>query len=81
MHDIYLWFVGTFIFFSKHWPMVLVLFLSVFITFILPIIILLKILKADSKNCKMKREEHAKEMELKQAQIDYYNKYLKEDTE
>lgn len=37
------------------------------------------LLERDKKNCEMRRQEHEKEMELKQAQIDYYNSHFGKD--
>ena len=73
MHYIYLFLVATLEFFSNHFPIVLLL-----LVFILPFFILLKILKSDKKKCELKRLEHEKEMDLKQAQIDYCNSYGKD---
>lgn len=77
LHYIYLYLVASFDFFCKNW-IIIFLILFAILLILLPIIILLKVLKSDEIKCKMKQEEHKKEMELKQAQIDYYNSHGKD---
>lgn len=78
MHYVYLFFIALIEFISRNWIMIFMILFGI-LQFVLPVVILFRVLKVDEKNCKMKREEHEKEMELKQVQIDYYNSHFGKD--